>query len=269
MKRTMIWTLVLSWALASATGATPTPEERCQGAKLNALRKRAFCIAGERRKEVLGRTPDTAKCEEKFGKALAVADTVAAKKSASCRWRDNGDGTATDLNTGLQWELKTDDGSVHDKDNTYTWCIEADSQAFYCEKPGHPADGTAFTEFLASLNRGASTDGSSTTGCFAGHCDWRLPTIGELRSMFDAQFPNCAMSPCTTIPGFIGPSFYWSSSTVSFHQGNAWGVRFFDGHLGVYEGNFPERIKTIGSHVRAVRAGPGAAASGSPGAGLG
>ena len=23
--------------------------------------------------------------------------------------------------TGLIWELKTDDGSVHDKDNTYTW----------------------------------------------------------------------------------------------------------------------------------------------------
>ena len=23
--------------------------------------------------------------------------------------------------TGLIWEVKTDDGSVHDKDNTYTW----------------------------------------------------------------------------------------------------------------------------------------------------
>jgi hypothetical protein len=37
------------------------------------------------------------------------------------RFVDNGDGTVTDTRTGLMWEQKTDDGSIHDKDNVYTW----------------------------------------------------------------------------------------------------------------------------------------------------
>lgn len=34
---------------------------------------------------------------------------------------DNGDGTITDTSTGLMWEKKSDDGSIHDKDDVYTW----------------------------------------------------------------------------------------------------------------------------------------------------
>jgi hypothetical protein len=37
-----------------------------QAAKVNPLRKRTFCIEEERQKQVLGRMPDTAKCEQKF-----------------------------------------------------------------------------------------------------------------------------------------------------------------------------------------------------------
>ncbi len=33
-------------------------------------------------------------------------------------YTDNGDGTITDNVTGLMWEKKSDDGSIHDKDNT-------------------------------------------------------------------------------------------------------------------------------------------------------
>ena len=34
---------------------------------------------------------------------------------------DNGDGTITDTSTGLMWEKLSDDTSIHDKDNVYTW----------------------------------------------------------------------------------------------------------------------------------------------------
>jgi len=34
------------------------------------------------------------------------------------RFIDHGDGTVTDTRTGLMWEQKTDDGSIHDKDNS-------------------------------------------------------------------------------------------------------------------------------------------------------
>lgn len=53
----------------------------------------------------------------------------------ACRWLENGDGTATDLNTGLQWELKTDDGSIHDKDDTYKWAAVVLGEAPECSRP--------------------------------------------------------------------------------------------------------------------------------------
>ena len=91
-----MWTLILTLALTSAAVAA-TDEEKCQKKKLIALGRLDLCRQKERGKEVLGNTPDTAKCDEKFDKRIAAAEKVVA-----CRWLDNGDGTATDLNSGLQ-----------------------------------------------------------------------------------------------------------------------------------------------------------------------
>ena len=44
------------------------------------------------------------------------------QKGASQSFTDNGDGTITDNTTGLMWEKKSDDGTINDWDNTYTWC---------------------------------------------------------------------------------------------------------------------------------------------------
>jgi hypothetical protein len=40
---------------------------------------------------------------------------------AARSYTDNGDGTITDNTTGLMWEKITDDGSIHDVNNVYTW----------------------------------------------------------------------------------------------------------------------------------------------------
>jgi len=89
----------------------------------------------------------------------------------ACRYGDNGDGTVTDYDTGLQWEQKTDDASVHDKDNTYAW---SDGGGGFTQP-----DGAAFKVFLGTLNNGTSSEGSATSGCFAGHCDWRCRRSGS------------------------------------------------------------------------------------------
>jgi hypothetical protein len=39
--------------------------------------------------------------ESKLASSLTRADRL-----SPCRWHDNGDGTATDLNNGLQWDLR-------------------------------------------------------------------------------------------------------------------------------------------------------------------
>jgi len=106
MIRIPIWTLALSLTLASAAAAGPTAQQKCEGAKVTALANRAACRAGEQKNAILGKTPNLAKCAAGFAKAIAAADRNVAKRSASCRWLDNANGTVTDLNTGLQWELK-------------------------------------------------------------------------------------------------------------------------------------------------------------------
>jgi hypothetical protein len=231
MTKTTIWTLILSLALTSAAFAA-TDEEKCQKKKLLALGKRDLCLQKERGKEVLGKTPNVAGCSEKFDKQIAAAE-----KKATCRWLDNGDGTATDLNSGLQWELKTDDGSIHDKDDRYTW-----SDTF------SDPDGGAFVDFLGTLNGGESVGGLTTTGCFADKCDWRFATIEELAAIVDLAAPGCGGgSPCTTIPGETVSSFYWSSSTFTGNPLSAWVVNFADGGVSnAFKG---------GDYVRAVRGG--------------
>jgi hypothetical protein len=47
-------------------------------------------------------------------------------------------------------------------------------------------DGNAFTDFLTKLNDlvyGEAPHSTDGTGCFAGHCDWRLPNAAELRTI--------------------------------------------------------------------------------------
>ena len=134
-KKTLL-SLGMSMAIASAAMAA-TDEEECQRKKLIALGKRELCLEKQRVKEVLGKTSDVAKCKNKFDRAIARANEAAASRGASCRWLELGDGTARDLDTGLQWELKTDDGSIHDKANKYTWSATETAP-----------DGTAFAVFL-------------------------------------------------------------------------------------------------------------------------
>jgi len=59
-----------------------------------------------------------------------------------------------DMATGLIWEVKTMDGSIHDRDRTFDW-------------------GDANKTFLDELNN----------SLFGGFSDWRLPTTDELRTI--------------------------------------------------------------------------------------
>jgi len=180
--------------------------------------------------------------------------TTTSTTSTTLRFVDNGDGTVTDNQTGLQWEKKVaGSGCLHCVDDTYTWCANADNPIM-CDN-GNVPDGTAFTSFLATLNGGAtgvgncvSSDGNTQTGGFAGHCDWRLPTSAELQTILLAPF-LCQPSPC--IDPVFGPTaatFYWSSTTFASDPIPAWLVEFQFGSVST-AGKFN------GLRVRAVRGG--------------
>lgn len=224
---------------SGAEAALTTPS--CLAKKLKEWGELRKCQAGENGKVLQGKPADPAKCQTKFDDKLAKLNTQASAAAIACRYGVNGDGTATDYDTGLQWEQKTDDNTVHDKDNLYSWSPSL----------GSP-DGTAFTVFLGTLNNGTSGDGSTTSGCFAGHCDWRLPAIGELAGIVDATQGNCGggSGPCIDQAVF-GPTvavIYWSASTRVGFPDFAWAVAFGSGFVGY-------GYKDAAFYVRGVRSG--------------
>lgn len=159
---------------------------------------------------------------------------------------DNGDGTITDTRTGLMWEKKSDDDTIHDKDNFYPWSGLSFGNT-------NVLDGAVVTTFLAALNAGSG---------FAGHTDWRLPNRKELESLTSLEAVNPATFPafntdcgadfsgnpgCTvTTCSCTVPSGYWSSSTYADSPTDAWYVQFGDGET--------RRLsKSLSIFVRAVR----------------
>ena len=154
------------------------------------------------------------------------------------RFVDNPDGTITDNQTGLMWEKKAALDNVpvsctsavacpdpHDADNTYTWTDNT--------SPTSSPTGTAYTVFLAQLNAGSG---------FAGHTDWRLPTLEELQGLVDysdATSPvvnavfdaGCTGSCMVTTCSCTASTRHWSSSDVASNTLRAWFVDFGQGFV--------------------------------------
>lgn len=138
------------------------------------------------------------------------------------RFEDNGS-TVLDHQAGLEWEKKDSLGgganlaNAHDADNTYTWAVA-----------GSPStqSGAMFSDFLVKLN-GTVVDATKTTGgCFASHCDWRIPTVDELKSIQVA----CGSAPCVADPLLLPSASgrYWTNSTNPSSATGAYFVEFLN-----------------------------------------
>ena len=98
-------------------------------------------------------------------------------------YTDDGDGTITDNKTGLMWEKKSQDSSIHDyRIHNNTWATDELTNLM---------DGTITTAFLAGLNAG---------GGFAGHTDWRIPNVNELHSLENYENSNPSVDAASTRP---------------------------------------------------------------------
>jgi hypothetical protein len=137
------------------------------------------------------------------------------------RYRDNGDGTVTDVQTGLQWMRlslgqKWKGGTCAGEAKSYTWQQALDA--------------------AAALNR---------RGGYAGYRDWRVPTIDELKTLIEQSG-----SPAINQLAFPNkqPQWYWSSSTYAGSPALAWGVGFVNGYAYA-------SLKGNDNHARLVRGG--------------
>lgn len=154
----------------------------------------------------------------------------------SSSFQDNGDGTVTDLNTGLMWQQTPD----FERHNYY--------DAF---------------DYVDGLETG-------------GYTDWRLPTIKELYSLLNSNGSLDATSTSTSQPYLYDEYFdfeydenipyagqYWSST--KYVKGGlqtegiegAFGFNFADGHIKSYETGLyfdgTSGVEDPGCFVRAVR----------------
>jgi hypothetical protein len=218
--------LLLAIGTASPAAAVSTATQRCQAARFKAADRYALCE--HRALTTFGPAYATAKfqtvlsnCRVEYTDTWAKLQTRAPLAGSVCvgaRLVDNGDGTVTDNLTALQWEKKDNgDGipnfaDLHDADNWYAWSVFTETAA----------NGTVYTSFLSSLN----------SACFAGQCDWRLPTMMELQTILAEPYP-CQTGITICIDDVFGKpapldTFYWSSTSddpdarvVDFYFGSA------------------------------------------------
>jgi len=212
----------------------------------------------------------------------------------SDRFADNGDGTITDTQTGMMWEKKDQGGGLHDVNTLFPWagactddngvpCLgigceicqpDADAErtctaatggvegCAQCRGPAicQPINGlTTVWQWLNQINAAG----------FAGHSDWRIPTIGrdggavQLETIVDISVSGCGNDGPCVAPAFntncmsgcaatgcsctnIGQ--YWSATSIAetLPLPAVWSVLFFRGTIGAAD-------KQSGFFARVVR----------------
>jgi hypothetical protein len=140
------------------------------------------------------------------------ANTLSSSATSWAMVRDN--------RTGLIWEIKTTDTSIHDRNNTFSW---QDSQDV----------------FIANLNSAA----------FGTYTDWRMPSIMEMSTVVDSNIYFPAINT-SYFPNLIGDDsgFYWSATPSDLYPNVAWGINFYNGSL-------YDTSDIMSSYVFAVRGG--------------
>lgn len=142
-------------------------------------------------------------------------------KGASMQYEDHGDGTVTDLKTGLMWQQAP-------SSSDYSWQDAVD----YCES--------------LELN---------------GYDDWRIPSCKELYSISDfglgwpylnTSYFHLASGEVTKDEQFWASNHY-VGTTVEGGENSAFGVNHVTGHIKAYAANAGGPVG--GKYVRAVRGG--------------
>jgi len=252
MKRMTVLGFVCATVFLGASAlATPTPQQRCDYARITAWKVYTSCIDAVAAKAAKGVSFDWmapfAQCRHTYFKKWPAFQSKPALAGSTCigsRYTDNGDQTVTDKLSGLTWEKKDKAGGIHDPSAySYNWCIGSSWRE----------NGSLFTTFLATLN----SDG------FGGANGWRIPTLPELQTIV-LDFPckgtfggpgcACPSKPCVdpTLDASNTPfDFpYWTATKyLASDDYSIWDVGFDDGGVGY------DICASSSDYFRAVRGG--------------
>lgn len=124
-------------------------------------------------------------------------------------FRDNRDGTVTDMSTGLMWQTQEADDPAIGQLMGWKQALE------YCEKVNDPEQKPRL----------------------GGYTDWRLPNINELFTLADHEKREPAKDNGIFSVTGSSPS-YWSGTTRTKDNAHAWSVNFNKGTIGyISKGN--------------------------------
>jgi len=148
-----------------------------------------------------------------------------------------------DRATGLIWEIKTDDNSMRDRDNFFSWYEPATERNHgeAGERNGGRCKGKADCDTLAYVQ-------AFNQQQFCGFNDWRLPAKDELLSLVEYNYGNKktrAMINVEYFPHAVA-SWYWTASSNPRRPNYAWFILFRNG-LAL------NALKEQPKHVRLVR----------------
>lgn len=128
-----------------------------------------------------------------------------------------------DKNTGLTWELKTTDNSIHNREKDYRW------GGIGAEKTGSGF----FDDWNALITQ-------SNKEKLCGFNDWRVPTIAELKSLVIANEQGLRINTQYFFDTKDSP--YWSSSAYVNYPEHAQTVHFGTGNSDYYNGYRGNRL---------------------------
>lgn len=172
----------------------------------------------------------------------------AALSSTAAQWA-----CVKDNVTGLVWESKTDDSSLHDKDDTYVW-YESDPRVGYGGLPGYEKAsdfdtarsdqtcyGFAAGQSASYCNTKAFVNRVNVTG-FCGANNWRLPTRDELNSIVSYDLKPSIDS--TYFPNTV-PLYYWTSVPYAYKNLHVWTISFQSGGGSPWEKHYNHAVRLV------------------------
>jgi len=147
-------------------------------------------------------------------------------------WRENGNAHAgtkwscvRDSNTGLTWEVKTDNGGLRDKNWTYTWRPSTKATLSAVAQGKGSCGGTVgpycdTATYIAAVN--------ATNLC--GYHDWRLPTEAELDTLVENKVDSPGPSIDTTWFPNKRKKDYWAAPPYPGGHALAWNAKIDYGY---------------------------------------
>ncbi len=180
-------------------------------------------------------------------KPVAEVNVVAEAKAAYIKYDGKGNSLADnneqwtcvyDVQNGLMWEVKSNDDTLRNSNNLYSWFDPE-----HATVKGKPDGGRCKGD--ADCDTGAYVHAMNKQN-YCGHNDWRLPTREQMQTLVYLENANDAVKINKQYFPQTMPSWYWTSSENSERDDYAWYVLFRNGFA---LNDLKERPK----HVRLVR----------------